>query len=67
MRLEKFLDHELRKDTMDVVILDEQGNDITKELSEDVYNECEVINVRYYMVACVNIDFNTKKTLKNTK
>ena len=53
MKLEKYLDHELRKDTMDVVIQDEAGNDISSTVSSNDYAKLEVLNVRYELIAFV--------------
>lgn len=61
MKLDHFLDHELRKETMDVVILDEQGNDITTNLSGEQYNKCEIIHVKYELIARVVVKTKNMK------
>ena len=55
MKLEQFLDHELRKDTMDVVIQDEAGNDISSTLCSNDYAKLEVLSVKYEMIAIIKI------------
>jgi len=55
MTLEKYLDNELRKDTSDVIIIDESGNEITKVLPGDTYDLVDVIDVTYEMVARIKI------------
>ena len=54
-KLEQLLDHELRKDTMDVVFVDEQGNNISNELHCDLYSKSEVLSVKYEMIAIIKI------------
>ena len=55
MTLEKYLDNELRKDTMDVVILDEQGNWISNTLPGDSYNQCKIISISYEVIAMIKV------------
>jgi hypothetical protein len=45
----------LRKDTMDVIILDEHGNDISNELQGDLYNVCEVISAKYETIVTIKV------------
>ena len=65
MKLEQFLDHELRKETMDVVILDVKKNNISSIVSNNDYAKLEVLNVRYELIAFVTT--NTERHPLDTK
>ena len=43
--LEEFLDHHMDKDVHDVIIVDEQGNDITSDVPGETYEMVEIIQV----------------------
>jgi len=55
MNLEEFLDFNLEKDTADVVILDEDGKEISADLPGHDYIRCQVIDVRYEKVARIKV------------
>jgi hypothetical protein len=55
MKLEQYLDQMLRKDTMDVVILDTQGKDISNILPGKNYAFCEVTDVSYQLIALIKV------------
>ena len=55
MTLEEFIDHHMDKDVHDVIIIDEQGNDITSELPGETYQMVKIIEVSYSKVARVKI------------
>lgn len=55
MTLEKYLDKVLRSDASDIIILDELGSDITKDLPGDAYDLCDVLDVTYETVARIKI------------
>lgn len=55
MTLEEFLDHHMHKDVHDVIIVDQQGNEITLELPGTAYQMIEVIEATYLKVAHVKI------------
>lgn len=51
MNLEKFIDHELHKGTIDVEITNEDGSVLT----DPNYENYEVINVRYVQTAYITV------------
>jgi len=55
MTLEEFLDHHMDKDVHDVIIVDEQGNEITLDIPEESYQMLEVIVTTYLKVARVKL------------
>lgn len=55
MTLEEFLDHHMDKDVHDVIIVDEQGNEITNKLNEKAYNQAVIISFIYERIIRIKV------------
>lgn len=58
MILEKFLDTMLKKETSDVVFVNEDGDEITDQLNGE-YDKYDVIEATYILVARIKIKKNS--------